>query len=126
LLFADDAVGGFFALDGGAFGPDVGQVWYWPPDDLSWMSLEVGFTEFLQWSLSKELRRFYRDLRWRGWRRDMPGLSGDRCYSFYPFLWTKEGSIARSHRAQVPAAEAFDLKVDVMRQITERTGPRDA
>ena len=30
LLVADDATGGFFAIDGGGLGGDPGKVWYWP------------------------------------------------------------------------------------------------
>lgn len=39
LLIADDVLGGFFALNGGALGPDAGQVYYstgWPGSRSSW------------------------------------------------------------------------------------------
>jgi hypothetical protein len=32
LLVADDVVGGFFAVNGGALGPDMGTVYYFAPD----------------------------------------------------------------------------------------------
>jgi hypothetical protein len=35
-LVADDAAGGFFAINGGAFGPDVKHMYYWAPDSLDW------------------------------------------------------------------------------------------
>src|SRR5262245_17489748 len=35
LLVADDVIGGFFALDGGAFG-NPGKVFYFAPDTLEW------------------------------------------------------------------------------------------
>lgn len=31
LLIGDDVVGGFFAINGGALGSNVGFVYYWPP-----------------------------------------------------------------------------------------------
>lgn len=117
LLIADDVVGGFFALNGGALGPDLGQVYYWPPDDLDWTALEVGFTEFFRSCLSGRLAEFYESVRWPGWENDTATLAGDACFGFYPFLWTREGSIATSHRTVLPVAEVFDLKVDLVRQL---------
>jgi hypothetical protein len=117
LLVADDAAGGFFALNGGAFGADRGNVYYWPPDSVDWEPLEMGFTEFLRAFLTSRLAAFYETLRWSTWRHDLISLSGDRCYSFYPFLWTREGSLEGSHRATIPVTEAFDVKADIVRQL---------
>src|SRR5689334_5693402 len=40
LLVADDAVGGFFGVNGGAFGNgSLGSVFYLPPDTLQWEDL---------------------------------------------------------------------------------------
>jgi len=123
-LVADDAVGGFFAINGGAFGADVKTMYYWPPDSLDWEPMRIGFTDFFVWALSERLAQFYEALRWPSWREDTAGLSGDYCFSFYPFLWTKEGSLTSSQRAQVPVHEAFDLKVELLRQLGEKTTPR--
>jgi Protein of unknown function DUF2625 len=117
-LVADDAAGGFFALNGGALGTDRGQVYYWAPDDLDWLDLEMGYTEFLQFCLTERTNDFYEDLRWPSWEADSAALSGDRCFSFYPFLWTKEGSVTGSHRSTIPVSEAYDLKVDIVRQLS--------
>lgn len=46
-LVADDAVGGFFAINAGALGDVTGNIYYWAPDQLDWEDLEVGFTDFL-------------------------------------------------------------------------------
>lgn len=116
-LIADDAVGGFFAINGGAFGEDQGNVYYWSPDDLDWEPLEIGYTAFFRWSLTSQLADFYADLRWPDWKDEVAQLSGDRCFGFYPFLWTNEGSVEGSDRAAVPVAEAFDLKVDLLQQL---------
>ena len=59
--------------------------------------------------------------RWPTWREDTAELPGDRCFGFYPFLWTKEGSVATSDRRSVPVAEAFDLKLDIVRQLREQS-----
>jgi hypothetical protein len=118
-LVADDAVGGFFAINGGAFGEDVRNMYYWAPDSLDWEPLKIGFTDFFIWALSDRLARFYESLRWASWREDTAALSGEICYGFYPFLWTKEGSISASHREPVPVREAYDMKVDLVRQLNQ-------
>lgn len=117
LLVGDDAAGGFFAINGGAFGDDLGSVYYWPPDDLEWESLNAGFTDVVAAFLSKYLEDFYESLRWSTWREDVKQLSTDRCFFFYPFLWTKEGSLEGSHRSTVPVSEAWDSKVETVRQL---------
>ena len=108
-LFGDDALGGFFALDGGALGPSSGGVFYLAPDSLQWENLDVGHADFVRWALSERLDQFYEDLRWPTWLEDLASLHGDRCFSFYPPLWTKGGSVTGSSRSDVPIAEAWEL-----------------
>ena len=117
-LVADDAVGGFFVVNGGAFG-EQRDVYYWAPDNLEWESLGFGFTQFFQWALTSSLADFYQDLRWLTWLEDLANLPGDGCFAFAPFLWTQEGSVTESIRRPVPVTEAFDLKVDIVRQLGE-------
>ena len=118
-LVADDAAGGFFAINGGAFGEDVKHVYYWAPDSLDWEPLRIGFTDFFVWTLSDRLAQFYKDLRWPEWQQAVADLSGDQCFSFYPFLWTQEGSLTESHREIVSVEEAYDLKVHLVQQLNE-------
>jgi hypothetical protein len=118
-LVADDAAGGFFAINGGAFGEDVKNMYYWPPDSLEWEPMNIGFTDFFVWSLSERLAQFYESLRWPSWRDDTAQLPGDKCFSFYPELWTEEGSITSSHREAVSIQEAFDLKMHILRQLSQ-------
>jgi hypothetical protein len=115
LLVADDAVGGFFALNGGAFGDDLGQVYYLAPDDLDWLALDVGYSEFLQAMLSGRIDSFYKDLRWDGWKDDLQALTPDSSFIFYPFLWTREGSIGTASRSTAPVSDVFDFKADAIR-----------
>jgi len=116
-LIADDMAGGFFALNGGAFGAEMGGVYFWSPDDLQWESLEMGYSDLLCWAFSEDLSNFYDGLRWETWRSDIAKMSGDRCFMFSPWLWMKEGSVKDSHRGAVSTAEAFDLKCDLVRQL---------
>jgi hypothetical protein len=116
-LVGDDLAGGFFAINGGAFGDDLGSVYYWPPDSLEWESLERGFTDFVAMFLTQTIENYYTDLRWSTWREDARSASSDQCFAFFPFLWTKEGSVERSHRSVVPMSQMWDAKVDIVRQL---------
>lgn len=119
-LIADDVVGGFFALNGGAFDGATGEVFYFAPDTLRWEPLnDMGYSDFLVWSLSPKLSRFYESLRWSGWQSEVGALPADQALSFYPFLWTKEGKdVARCSRRPCPIHEIFSLNVvDLPRQL---------
>src|SRR5690349_17982363 len=91
LLIADDVVGGFFALNGGALGPKPGDVFYYAPDTLRWKSLNRGYTDFINFCFNGDLNQYYSTLRWPGWEEDIAKLSGDRAMSIYPFPFTVEG-----------------------------------
>lgn len=116
-LVADDVVGGFFAINGGAFGTDVKNMYYWAPDSLDWEPMNIGFTDFFMWALSERLAQFYDTLCWPTWQTDLAQVSGDQCFSFYPFLWTKEGSVTTSRREPAPVQEVYDLKVHLLQQF---------
>jgi hypothetical protein len=58
-LVADDAVGGFFALNGGALGQDRGNVYYYAPDSLRWEPCDFGYSQFLVWAMTASLGDFY-------------------------------------------------------------------
>jgi hypothetical protein len=116
-LIGDDAAGGFFAINGGAFGDDLGSVYYWAPDSLEWESLQAGHTDIVAAFFTNYLDDFYKDLRWSTWREDVQDLSSDRAYFFFPFLWTKEGSLEGSKRSTVPVSELWSLKVEAVRQL---------
>jgi len=106
-LVADDAVGGFFALNGGAFGDDRGSVYYFAPETLKWESLGVGHAAFTQWAFTKRLHTFYAGMRWAGWEEEVEKLPGDQCFNFYPFLCSEQGSTQTSSRRPVPVAEQY-------------------
>lgn len=117
LLIADDAVGGFFALNGGALGNDPGQAYYAAPDDTGWIALDMGYAELLGSLLTRRIDDFYRDLRWPTWQEDLAGLPPDRAFVFYPFLWSKEGSVGSSHRSSAPVEEIYALRKELVGQL---------
>lgn len=87
-IVALDVLGGIFALNGGAFPGEMKTIWYFAPDTLDWENLEIGYTDFICWALTKQLGEFYADYRWPGWEHEVKVLTGDQGISFYPPLCT--------------------------------------
>ena len=117
LLVADDAVSGFFAINGGALGDDRGKLYYLPPDSLAWTPLGVGYSRFLRRALDPGMDAFYEHLRWEGWPDDVARLHGDRTFAFFPPLWSPEGSMEGSERRSVKVWEAYRTNLEFMTQL---------
>lgn len=120
LLVADDVLGGFFALNGGAFGQEsLGRVFYFAPDALQWEATDLTYSDFLVFCFSGNLRQFYEDLRWPGWEQEVRALNGNQGLACYPFLFSAEGkNVAQSKRSVVPLAELWTFGQDMRRQLT--------
>ncbi|MGI8981307.1 MAG: DUF2625 domain-containing protein [Pirellulaceae bacterium] len=116
-LVADDVVGGFFAINGGALGEDPGNVYFYAPDSLRWEPCGFGYSQFLVWAMSEKLHEFYDSLRWDDWVSEVKQLSGDQAISIYPFLWAKGPPIKDRHRGPIPVAEQWALQLDLQRQL---------
>lgn len=118
LLIADDAIGGFFILNGGGLGKDVGKVYYFSPDNLEYEPLDLTYTQFLHFCFNNNLDKFYKDYRWKNWKEDVSKLEADKVFNFYPFLWTKEGKdINKNSRRAVPVEEQYSLNLDMRKQL---------
>ena len=116
LLIADDAIGGFFALNGGGFGSeDLGKIYYFSPDRLEWEPLEIGYSDFIYWIFTGELASFYEGLRWKNWQEEVQKMGADQAMNFYPFLWTKyddlEKSSRKAYRGNVDLANGYEKSV---------------
>ena len=77
LLVGDDAVGGFFAIDGGGLGGEAGDICYFAPDTLRWESTGFGYSDWLYWCCVGDLEKYYESARWPGWREEVRGLAPD-------------------------------------------------
>lgn len=125
LLVADDVLGGFFAINGGALGPDQGKMYYFAPETLAWEALEIGFTAFVAWAFTSQLRQFYGRPSGAAADFDELPLSGELCLTFYPFLWTQEGSLKTSSRRAIPVEEQWALNLDLQQTLPHaRAGKR--
>ncbi|WPO78765.1 DUF2625 domain-containing protein [Flavobacterium sp. KACC 22761] len=118
LLIADDALGGFYILNGGALGTDVGKVYYFSPDNLEYEPLGINYPQFLDFCFNNDLENYYEGSRWDKWKDEVAGLKGDQVFNFYPFLWTQEGSdINKVTRKIIPIEEQYSLNIDLRKQM---------
>jgi len=112
---ADDVTGGIFALNGGALGNDPGNVYYLPPDDLKWMAMEMGYTDFLNFCFSGNISGFYKELRWAHCQEEARATSGDEVLKFFPPLWSAESKgIDAAAKSRVPVSEYYDYLFAIM------------
>lgn len=116
---ADDVLGGFFAINGGALGSDQGNMYYLAPETLEWEALEMGFTAFVEWAFTSQLRQFYGRQPGDADGFDELPLSGELCLNFYPFLWTQEGSLKTSSRRAIPVEEQWALNLDLKQKLLD-------
>lgn len=118
LLIADDAVGGFFLVNGGGLGTDLGKVYYFSPDNLEYEPLDLSYSEFLIFCFNSDLNEFYENLRWKTWKADVANLQGDSVFSFFPYLWSKQGEeLEKTAREAVPIEEQYNFNLDARKQL---------
>nr|WP_040427888.1 DUF2625 family protein [Acetivibrio cellulolyticus] len=112
ILVADDVLGGFFAMNGGAFEGKVGDIFYFAPDSLEWESLNKTYPEFLHWSITGNVQLFYEMFRWYGWDNEIKNIGYDQGVLFYPPLWSGDEPVSNRSRNNVSIAEIWDFTVD--------------
>lgn len=119
LLVADDVLGGFFAINAGAFGSEsLGKIFYFAPESLHWQATNKTYSDFLVFCFSGNLSDFYHGLRWKGWEQEIGALTGNQGIMSYPFLFTKEGkNLAKNKRGIVPIAELWNFGQDMQQQL---------
>lgn len=120
VVVAHDAVGGFFALNGGAFPGKAGIVFYFAPDTFQWESTNLSYSQFLSWAIGGDIALFYKSVRWPGWEQELSALSGDQGISVYPFLWAdREIPVEQRSRRVVPIDELWRLHLDLAQQLKD-------
>jgi hypothetical protein len=113
LLIADDVLGGFFAINAGGLDKNnIGKVYYFAPDNLTWENTELGYSDFLSFCFNGDLSKYYDGLRWDDWKKDVSELDGNKGIHCFPYFWTEEGKdINTLNRRPVAIQELWDLYV---------------
>lgn len=112
LLVADDVLGGLFAINGGGLGDDLGNIYYFAPDVLSWEPLDISYTGMIEFLMNGDLSEFYGSERFDGWEKAVQSLSPDEGFSCWPPLWSTEAKDRQKiSRKAVNMNELFDLMV---------------
>lgn len=120
LLVADDALGGFFILNGGDLGSDLGNIYYFAPDNLEYEPLDITYSEFLLFCFNNDLDEFYRNQRWNNWQAEVSKLNGNKVFNFYPFLWSQEGKdINKNSRKEISVEEQFSFNIEMKKQLVK-------
>lgn len=108
FLVADDAAGGYFAINYGSFGSDLDNIYYLSPDNLQWEALNMTYEDFIWFCFTGDLNKFYSGIRWTTWQKDVQNLKADEVFHILPPLWSKEGKdIEKSFRKPLAAEEQF-------------------
>ena len=111
LLIADDAVGGFFLLNGGNLGNDLGKIYYLAPNNLEAEPLDLSYTDFINFCFNGNINDFYKDLRWKNWENDFKNLTTNEAFMFYPYLWSKEGkNINKVQKSKLSIEEVYKYR----------------
>ncbi len=111
VLFADDVLGGMFAIDGGGLGFEPGKVCYHAPDTLAWENTEKGYSDFVNWCFRGDLAKYYETMRWPGWRDEVHNLGGNQVIDIFPPLMVDKPPIGERTRSPISIAEYYDLCV---------------
>lgn len=111
ILIADDAVGGFYVLDGGGLG-DAGKVFYLSPDNMKWENMNTEYGGFIDFCCNGDLKKYYESYRWPGWEKKVEKISCDQTLAIYPPLWTvdaksKNKPIGERSMRPVPVLESY-------------------
>lgn len=109
LLIADDAIGGFFAVNTTGSTPrDPYNVYYYGPNSLTWLPIGLDYQHFISYCLSGGIRNFYEGFRWKGWEDDVQKLSTNEVVTCYPLLWTREGKELKCNRKVMDIQKLWD------------------
>ncbi len=119
LLVAHDAVGGFFALDGGGLGGErPGGAYYFAPDTLRWEEMGFGYSGLLEFLFSGDVAQYYKHLRWPGWEAESDALSPDSGFHLYPPPFSAEGKdVSKVSKRAVLMEELLRLQLTTARQL---------
>jgi hypothetical protein len=113
IMFADDVIGGLYALNGTELGGDTGKVYYLPPSTLKWESMGITLHGFMEACFFGDLEINYTMTRWNDWQTDCANTTGDEVIFFDPPLWEEQPlNINNRKRRVISSEKAYTLFLD--------------
>lgn len=116
LIVGEDVLGGVFAINCNGLGDDYGNVYYFAFDTLAWEPMEMGYAEFVWWTMTGDLQEYYGDYRWKGWEKDVNKISADTIFTFEPPLSVDGDPVYKRKRIEISSSESY-------RRLIGETGP---
>lgn len=117
LIVADDVIGGIFALNAGKFTERIGEVWYFAPDTLEWVPLEMQYSELIAWIAHGNIDEFYSTIRWSTWKEDCKSVKFNEALLIYPFLWSNEIQLEKADKKIVIAEELLEINQEYSKKF---------
>lgn len=117
LIIADDIFGGLYAINNGDFRDNNGGIWYFAPDTLEWVNLDINYSEFIAWISSGNLNEFYSAFKWCNFYHDIKEVKFNQGILVYPFLWSNECNIETADKKIVPLIELTTLNLEYKEKL---------
>lgn len=117
IIVANDIWGGLFAISNGDFDGDRRSIWYFAPDLLQWVDLEINYSQFIPWICSDELAAFYSEFMWKDMNSFISTIKTNEAVLIYPFLWAKECVIETANKKIVPLMELIEINAEYKNKI---------
>ncbi len=79
--------------------------------------MEMGYSDFIWWTLTGDLEQFYEGLKWDNWNAEVKNLNGKSGIGFYPFLCTEYDNVNDLSRKIISIDEIWNLQLDFKKQL---------
>jgi hypothetical protein len=125
LLVADDAIGGFYAINCGGLGDGFGDVYYLSPMTLEWENLSYSYTEFLALCFNGDIDKRYKPyVSSSGFSKDIGRLGFNNSYCFVPYLFVKKDKKIPQAKKAIPTEQLYSFYLDMRLHMRANSGRR--
>ncbi len=117
LIVAIDIYGGLFGINIDYFGAKPGTMIYLPPDSYSWFSMEIGHSDFVQWSMSDKVMLFYKDYQHLSIQSNVPF---DSIMQYMPPLWSIDLQSKAIKVSTIPVRKLVAIRAGYLAGINQQ------
>lgn len=117
LLVAIDLYGGLFGINISFIGAKPGSMIYLPPDSYSWFAMEIGHSDFVQWSMSDRVSVFYKDYQKLAVQLN---CSFDSVMQYMPPLWSVDVSSGNFKASTISLSKFIAIRAGYLAEINNQ------